>query len=105
MGMLPTYNGTDSEDPLQFMKDYLSVVESFPIGRLIEEQLKMRCFRYCLKGAAKTWFGSLRSGTFATWNNVCQGFFGRFFPAPKTKDIRIQIASFSEEESEPFHEA
>ena len=29
MGMLPTYSGTDIEDPLQFIKDYQSIVESF----------------------------------------------------------------------------
>ena len=89
INMLPSYSCTDIKDPLQFMKDYQAIVESFPIGRLTEEQLKMRCFRYCLKDAARTWFGSLRAGVFTTWNEVCQGFFGRFFPAPKTKDIRI----------------
>ncbi|KAK2655443.1 hypothetical protein Ddye_008495 [Dipteronia dyeriana] len=104
IAMLPSFNGHPTEDFLQFMKDYHSILETFPIGWLIEEQLKMRFFRYYLKDRANVWFGSLRVGSLTTRDEVCQVLFNRFFSA-EIKEIRIQIASFTEVDDEPFHEA
>ncbi|KAK1588944.1 hypothetical protein Q3G72_028877 [Acer saccharum] len=70
LNMLPSSHGLATEDCLQFMKDYQATVGHFPMGRLTEEQLRMR-----------------------------------FFPASKAKEVRIKIASFSEEDGESFHEA
>ena len=71
LNMLPSYSGKATKDCLQFMRDYQSIMETFPIGRLIEEQLRMRCFRYNMKDKAKQWFGSLKAGTFTSWDDVC----------------------------------
>jgi len=102
---LPSFHGLATEDCLQFISDYQGVVVTFPIGRLTEDQLRMRCFRYCLKDKGIKWYNSLKAGSLTTWADVCTAFFTRFFPAAKAKEIRVQIADFGEEDGESFHEA
>ncbi|KAK1578908.1 hypothetical protein Q3G72_034044 [Acer saccharum] len=105
LNMLPSFHGLATEDCLQFMKDYQATVGNFPMGRLTEEQLRMRCFRYCMKDKGIKWYNSVRAGSLRSWVDVCTAFFNRFFPASKAKEVRIKIASFSEEDGESFHEA
>ncbi|KAL5834414.1 hypothetical protein ACOSQ4_013911 [Xanthoceras sorbifolium] len=51
--MLPYFHGAASEDPLTFMREFYSIITTFPLQRLSEEQLRMRCFQYTMKDAAK----------------------------------------------------
>ena len=48
---------------------------------------------------------ALRPGSQATWAQVCKTFFNKFFPLMKANELRMKIASFYKEDSEPFHEA
>ena len=102
---LPTYYGKPNEDALQFMKEYYNVITTIPLGRITENELRMRCFSYCLKGDAKQWLSTLEPGSLRTWSEVERKFFDKYFPSSRTKDIRGKIATFQEEEGEPFHEA
>jgi hypothetical protein len=102
---LPVYFGKLNEDALQFMKEYYNVMTTIRLGALSENQLRMRCFSYCMKGDAKTWLMALNAGSLTTWQEVERKFFDKFFPSWKTKEIRGKIATFMEEEGEPFHEA
>ncbi|KAK3184755.1 hypothetical protein Dsin_032041 [Dipteronia sinensis] len=72
---------------------------------LTREQLHLKCFQYCPKDAAMTWYMNLRPGSLVTWSQVCKVFFNKYFPTQKAKDLRLKIASFFEEDGEPFHEA
>ena len=103
--MLPSFHGMASEDPLNFIRDFYSIIQSFPLSNLTEDQLKMRCFPYTLKDAAKTWFMTLTPGSLTTWEMVYNKFISKFYSHQKTKALRSEICTFNQDMGEPFHEA
>ena len=54
---------------------------------------------------AKKWLMASASRLLTTRQEVERKFFDKLFPTWKTKEIRGKIATFVEEEREPFHEA
>nr|GMD28329.1 Retrotransposon gag protein [Ipomoea batatas] len=63
-----------SEDALTFIWDFYGIVQNFSLNDLTEEELRMRCFAYTLKDAAKAWFMSLMLGSLRTWTDVYNKF-------------------------------
>nr|GMC77810.1 putative nucleotidyltransferase, Ribonuclease H [Ipomoea batatas] len=102
---LPSFHGSASEDALTFIRDFYGIVQHFPLNDLTEDALRMRWFPYTLKDAAKTWFMSLTSGSLRTWPEVYNKFIGKFYSNAKTAELRRKIATFSQADGEPFHEA
>ena len=103
--MLPSFYGLPNEDSLSFMRDFYATVQTFPLGILNEDQLRMRCFPYTLKDKAKAWLMSLPPGSLMTWGNIYNKFMGKFYSHQKTSELRGKIATFSQMDGEPFHEA
>ncbi|XP_031120931.1 uncharacterized protein LOC116024170 [Ipomoea triloba] len=102
---LPSFHGSASEDALTFIRDFYGIVQHFPLNDLTEDALRMRCFPYTLKDAAKTWFMSLTPGSLRTWPEVYNKFISKFYSHAKTAELRRKIATFSQADGEPFHEA
>nr|GMD03937.1 TMV resistance protein N-like [Ipomoea batatas] len=102
---LPSFHGTANEDALTFIRDFYGIVQHFPLNDLTEDALRMRCFPYTLKDAAKTWFMTLTPGSLRTWLEVYNKFIGKFYSHAKTAELRRKITTFSQAEGEPFHEA
>nr|GMC63181.1 uncharacterized protein LOC109169442 [Ipomoea batatas] len=102
---LPSFHGSANEDALTFIRDFYGIVQHFPLNDLTEDALRMRCFPYTLKDAAKTWFMTLTPGSLRTWPEVYNKFIGKFYSHAKTAELRRKIATFSQAEGEPFHEA
>nr|GLL33619.1 uncharacterized protein LOC109169442 [Ipomoea trifida] len=102
---LPSFHGSANEDTLTFIRDFYGIVQHFPLNDLTEDALRMRCFPYTLKDAAKTWFMTLTPGSLRTWPEVYKKFIGKFYSHAKTAELRRKIATFSQAEGEPFHEA
>nr|GLL19885.1 uncharacterized protein LOC109169442 [Ipomoea trifida] len=76
---LPSFHGLASEDALTFIRDFYGIVQHFPLNDLTEDALRMRCFPYTLKDAAKIWFMSLTPGSLRTWPEVYNKFIGEPF--------------------------
>ncbi|KAL5846151.1 hypothetical protein ACOSQ3_009675 [Xanthoceras sorbifolium] len=93
--MLPFFHGAASEVPLTFMREFYSIITTFPLQRLSEEQLRMRCFPYIMKNMAKQWFMTLPAGSLCTWSAVYKKFMGKFYSHQKTAEIRNKIACFT----------
>nr|GMD14512.1 uncharacterized protein LOC109169442 [Ipomoea batatas] len=102
---LPSFHGSASEDALTSIRDFCGIVQHFPLNDLTKDALRMRCFLYTLKDAAKTWFMSLTPGSLRTWPEVYNKFIGKFYSHAKTAELRRKIATFSQAKGEPFHEA
>lgn len=97
LNMLPSFHGLSGEDPLNFIRDFYSIVEQMPLQGLNEDQLRMRCFPYCLKERAKAWLMSLAPNSLQTWEDIFHKFNGKYYSHQKTTSLR--------QEREPFHEA
>ncbi|XP_050213909.1 uncharacterized protein LOC126665222 [Mercurialis annua] len=105
LNMLPQFNGTTLDDPLAFIKEFYSVVETFPLNRLTEGELRKRCFPYCMKMSARTWLLNLPEGSVNTWPDVYDAFIMKYYSPQKTLDLRGKIYNFTQLDGEPFHEA
>lgn len=102
--MLPSYHGLPSEDPLSFIRDFYSIVGQMPLQGLNEDQLRIRCFPYCLKDMAKAWLTSLIPDSLHTWDEVFHKFMAKYYIHQKTTTLRQKLATFYQQEGEPFHE-
>ncbi|KAL5845193.1 hypothetical protein ACOSQ4_011151 [Xanthoceras sorbifolium] len=103
--MLPYFHGAAGEDPLTFMREFYSIITTFPLQRLSEEQPRMRCFPYTMKDVAKQWLMTLPAASLCTWSAVYKKFMGKFYSHQKTAEIRNKIACFTQGDGESFHEA
>lgn len=65
----------------------------------------MRCFPYTLKERAKVWFMSLSADSLTTWEDIFNKFMGKYYSHKKTTALRQKIATFQQQDGEPFHEA
>ncbi|CAH9120103.1 unnamed protein product [Cuscuta europaea] len=102
---LSSFHGLAFEDALIFIRDFYGIIQNFPLQGVTEDELRMRCFPYTLKDAAKTWFMSLTPGSLRTWVDVYNKFIGKYYSQSKTSELRRKIANFTQAEGEPFHEA
>ncbi|CAA0811062.1 Unknown protein, partial [Striga hermonthica] len=102
---LPAFHGLPSEDPLNFIREFYNVLNTFPLNGLNEDQLKMRCFPKTLKDRAKAWFMTLAPASLTTWTEVYTKFIGRYYSHQKTQELRSHIVLFAQLPSEPLHEA
>ncbi|XP_057771204.1 uncharacterized protein LOC130991020 [Salvia miltiorrhiza] len=59
-----------SEDALQFIRDFCTQVQTFPLLELTEDQLRLKCLPYALKDRARTWLLSLPPNSITTWAEV-----------------------------------
>ena len=57
--MLPSFHGLPSKDPLTFLREFSTTIQTFPLHGLMEDELRMRCFPYTLKDKAKIWLINL----------------------------------------------
>ncbi|XP_050207484.1 uncharacterized protein LOC126656903 [Mercurialis annua] len=105
LNMLPQFNGMTVDDPLAFIKEFYGVVETFPLNRLTEEELRKRCFPYCMKLSARTWLLNLPEGSFSMWEEVYNAFITKYYSPQKTLDLRGKIYNITQLDGEPFHEA
>ena len=92
---LPSFYGMPNEDPLNFIREFYSVVQTFPLQALNEDQLRMRCFPYTLKDRAKTWLMTLAPDSLTTWSDVYNKYMSKFYSHQKTAELRTKIATFT----------
>ncbi|KAL5825748.1 hypothetical protein ACOSQ3_021811 [Xanthoceras sorbifolium] len=57
-----------------------------------------------MKDKAKQWLMTLPPGSFRTWSDVYNKFIGKFYSHEKTAELRSKIATFTQGDSEPFHD-
>ncbi|XP_019173820.1 PREDICTED: uncharacterized protein LOC109169392 [Ipomoea nil] len=98
LNILPTFNGLGSEDALGFMRELYSTVQTLPLNNLSEEELRMKCFPYCMRGDARQWLLNLPEGSLRTWDDVYNAFMFKYYSSQKTMDYRSRICTFTQRE-------
>lgn len=104
LNQLPSFYGIPNEDPLNFVREFFTVVQNFPRQGLNDEQLRLKCFPFTLKDRAKTLMMNLLPNPITTWEQIYQKFMEKFYSHQKTSDLRRKISNV-QQEGEPFHEA
>lgn len=101
---LPSFLGLSTENPYDFLGEFLAICSTIKLSVFTEDALRMRLFPFSLKERAKHWFHSLAPNSITSWAQLQQEFLKKYFPIGKTNDIRRAITSISQNEGEQLYE-
>ena len=102
--LLPRFHGIENEDPNKHLKEFHVVCSSFRPQGIPEEQIKLRAFPFSLADRAKEWLFYLPPGSVDTWTEMVQLFLERFFPASRAANLRREICSIRQKDTETLYE-
>ena len=69
------------------------------------EEIRKKDCPMCMHDKAKSWLLNQPEGSLATWDDVYKAFMSKFYPAEKTRQLRVQIEKFMQMSDESFYEA
>ncbi|GKC52537.1 zinc finger, CCHC-type containing protein [Tanacetum coccineum] len=94
-----------SEDPNQYLKDFLKLVDSLDFDGANRERMRLRLFQFSLRDQASTWLKRLLTGSITTWEDLTTRFLAQFFPSGRTAKLRNDILMFQQHHGESLSEA
>ena len=103
--LLPTFHGLDNENPYVHIREFEEVVATFHSQSNALESIRLKFFLFSLKDKAKSWLYSLRPRSIGTWAEMTQTFFNKYFSHHKTNNLKRQISTFSQKDSETLYQA
>ncbi|KAL5762934.1 hypothetical protein ACOSP7_019198 [Xanthoceras sorbifolium] len=103
--LLPTFHGLDSENPYLHIREFEEVVATFHSQPNVLDSIRLKFFPFSLKDKAKSWLYSLRPRSIGTWAEMTEAFFNKYFPHHKTNNLKRQISTFSQKDSETLYQA
>ena len=103
--LLPTFHGLESENPYVHIREFEEVVATFHSQPNAIDAVRLKFFPFSLKDKAKSWLYSLRPRSIGTWAEMTQAFFNKYFPHHKTNNLKRQISTFSQKDSETLYQA
>ena len=101
--LLPNFYGMENENPYTHIRDFEEVCTTFKEGAFDMDLLKLKAFPLTLRDKAKIWHNSLRPRTIRNWVEL-QAEFLKFFSAHKTNNLKRQIYTFADYDSEKFYQ-
>jgi hypothetical protein len=101
---LPSFLGLSTENPYDFLSEFLAICSTIKLSWFTKDTLMMRLFPFSLKEKAKHWFHSLAPNSITSWAQLQQEFPKKYFFIGKTNDIRRAITSISHYEGEQLYE-
>ncbi|GJQ96230.1 zinc finger, CCHC-type containing protein [Tanacetum coccineum] len=69
-----SFYGLRSEDPNQYLKDFLKLVDSLDLNSDNRERARLRLFQFSLHGQASNWLKRLPAGSITTWEDLTTRF-------------------------------
>ncbi|GJX66353.1 zinc finger, CCHC-type containing protein [Tanacetum coccineum] len=100
-----SFHGLRSEDPNQYLKDFLKLVDSLDLDVENRERTRLRLFQFSLRDQASNWLERLPARSISTWEDLTTSFFAQFFPPGRTAKVRNDILMFRQHQGESLSEA
>ncbi|GJW68223.1 zinc finger, CCHC-type containing protein [Tanacetum coccineum] len=63
-----------SEDPNQYLKDFLKLMDLLDLNGANRERTPLRLFQFSLRDQARNWLERLRAGSISTWEDLTTRF-------------------------------
>ncbi|CAH9097948.1 unnamed protein product [Cuscuta europaea] len=102
---LPQFHGHSGENPLNFITEFYGFIQGIPRNKLAEDDLKLKCFPYTLKGAARGWFLEQTPASYTTWEGIYNAFMSKYYTPTMTQEFRQRIFNFKQQNGELFQDA
>ncbi|GJS12712.1 MAK10-like protein [Tanacetum coccineum] len=80
-----------SEDPNQYLKDFLKLVDSLDLDGKNRERTRLCLFQFYLRDQASNWLERLPAGSITAWEDLTTCFLAQFFPPGRTAKLRNDI--------------
>lgn len=84
---------------------FLKICDTFNHNGVIDDAIRLRLFAFSLRDKAKNSLNSLPIGSITTCDDLAQKFLFKFFPLAKTIEMRNNITSSMQLDSESLYEA
>ena len=97
--------GSEMEHTNDHLDEFVNKCGTVKYQGISNEQMKLICFPYSLRGEARDWLRSEGPNKYRTGEALSKAFLARFFSLAKTAKLRNDITSFREEDSEASYEA
>nr|GEU77190.1 MAK10-like protein [Tanacetum cinerariifolium] len=69
-----SFHGLRSEDPNQYLKDFLKLVDSLDLDGENKERTRLCLFQFSLRYQASNWLERLPAGSISTWEDLTTRF-------------------------------
>ncbi|XP_073138626.1 uncharacterized protein [Henckelia pumila] len=93
-----------AEDPKQHLRIFLEIADTVKIHGVAEDTIRLRLFPFSLRDNARSWIQSLPLGNI-TWEDMASKFLTKYFPPTKSAQLKIEITTFHQQDSEQLYEA
>ncbi|GJY83514.1 zinc finger, CCHC-type containing protein [Tanacetum coccineum] len=100
-----SFYGLRSEDPNQYFKDFLKLVDLLDLDDENWERTRLRLFQFSLRDQASNWLEHLLVGSITSWEDLTTRFLAQFFPPGRTAKLRNDILMFQQHHRESLSEA
>ncbi|GJW92082.1 MAK10-like protein [Tanacetum coccineum] len=94
------FHGLRSEDPNQYLKDLLKLVDSLDLYVTNRERTRLRLFQFSLRDQAINCLERLPTGSISIWEDLTTRFLAQFFPPGRTKKLCNDILMFQQHQGE-----
>ncbi|GJZ74711.1 DNA-directed DNA polymerase [Tanacetum coccineum] len=88
-----TFQGLKNEDPLRYIRHYLSIVHNIQADGATRDTSRLRFFHFSLKGKAVEWPDRIPPTQVTTWDQLMSRFLYHFFPVERSPSWNTEIAS------------
>ncbi|GKA44026.1 MAK10-like protein [Tanacetum coccineum] len=93
------------EDPNQYLKDFLKLVDSLDLNDKNRERVRQRLFQFSPRDQARNWLECLPARSISTWEDLTTRFLAQSFPPGRTVKLRNDILLFQQHQGESLSEA
>ncbi|GJX52952.1 zinc finger, CCHC-type containing protein [Tanacetum coccineum] len=83
-----SFHGIQSEDPNQYLKDFLKLVDSLDHDVANRERTHLHLFQVSLCDQASNWLERLLAGSISMWEDLTTRFVAQFFPPRRTAKLQ-----------------
>ena len=97
------FEGRTDGSPCTHLVDFYAYCETVKQG-FSDEAMKLKLFKWSLRGAARRWLTSQPGGTFRDWDTLAQAFVEEYYPPAKTASICESISRIYQREGESLYD-
>ncbi|GJW57865.1 zinc finger, CCHC-type containing protein, partial [Tanacetum coccineum] len=82
-----SFHGLQSDDPNQYLMDFLKIVDSINLNVETRERTRLRLFQFSIRDQASNWLERLPARSISTWEDLTTRFLAQLFLSGRTSKL------------------
>ncbi|QHN93170.1 Glyceraldehyde-3-phosphate dehydrogenase B [Arachis hypogaea] len=92
------FHGLPSEDPFQFLTEFLQICDTVKTNRVDPEVYRLMLFPFAVRDRARVWLDSQPKDSLNSWDKLVTAFLAKFFLPQKLSKLRVDVQTFRQKE-------